>query len=71
MKYGIGYTIFAYEGREKRPVQSVKSIAGNVDQELRKLRSRMKRLNDQPDLFGLTLGALMYGFSIRVFFGMI
>ena len=64
-KIGIGYTIFEFEGKIKRPVAMVKVSPGNFMKELRKLEERTRRNNSRQFMI-LFAGAFAYGYMIRI-----
>jgi len=64
-KIGIGYTIFEFEGKVKRPVTMVKVSPGNFMKELRKLEERTRRDNSHSFMI-LFAGAFAYGYMIRI-----
>jgi hypothetical protein len=63
-KIGIGYTIFEFEGKVKRPLTMVKASQGNFMNELKKLEERMRRENSRQ-LMLLCMGAFTYGYAVR------
>jgi len=67
-QFGIGYTIFEFEGTHKRPMTMVKGTPGNIQHELKKLEHSIKKMNQHPKVIeftGLCMGAFMWGYSVR------
>ena len=65
-RYGIGYTIFAFEGNTKHPIDMAKARPGNLYNEVARLEKRIKKMNSDMKLGCLCVWALVYGFSVRI-----
>ena len=62
---GIGYTIFEFDGKTKKPVAMEKAHPGNFADELRKIEARIRKMNDRK-LYNMCLWVGLYGFMFRV-----
>lgn len=66
-RYGIGYTIFEFEGSVKKPIDMTKARPGNFYNEVAKLEKRLKRMNTEFKIGCLCAWALAYGFYAKIF----
>jgi len=64
--YGIGYTIFEFEGDEKRPLGMIKARPGNLYNEMASLQKRLKKIGDTRKVFDLIAWSFLLGYSVQV-----
>lgn len=65
-EYAVGYTIFEFEGTDRRPIANFKPIKGNIKDVVGTLERRIKKIKSNHALMGICAYALAYGFSVRV-----
>ena len=63
-KYGIGYTIFKFEGERKIPIVMEKVCPGNLDREVEKLKKRLHSATKNVKLYSWVF---LFGFVYRIF----
>lgn len=64
-KYGIGYTIFKWNGHGKEPIAMVKGEPGNFEEAIRQAQKKMQRMTqravDSKKLWGMCAISFLWG----------
>lgn len=68
VEYGIGYTIFKFEGGEKTPVQMFKGKPGNTRQAMHELIKRLDKIGNNRMFVNVALWTMTYGFITRLLY---
>ena len=70
-QYGIGYTIFKFDGNKKTSMEMIKAKPGNLSTVYKSLEKRVSKLSHNKGLMSVMTWTMIYGFAIKTMISVI
>jgi len=70
-QYGIGYTIFKFDGNKKISMEMIKAKPGNLSTAYKSIEKRVHKLSHNKGLMSAMTWTMIYGFTFRTMIAVI